>query len=273
MLVPCVKILAHRVCYLNALLSRRHRYLSVDRGEALQCRRETGFCSKTQLAGYRAAGRVAQGGGYTRFAAVIVGVDADVRYVYLRTRFDVESACNAVPVCLRVVGQAVCVDADVDIFDAVVDPHAECMGACAKIPKVVTVRRAEGILHSEHFPVQPHGAFPMHPFHVEHQLLLLHILGYGECAFVPGRSDILFFGLQPENHLYVIRLAPFFVKRFAVPRRIGHPARPFRIYRNVVSLAVGGHGAGELHLFRKCFLVPFLRDADIGRIDGEIPVS
>ena len=115
------------------------------------------------------------------------------------------------------------------------------MGACAEIPEVVTVCRTEGILHSEHFSVQPHGAFPMHPFHVEHQFLPLHILGYGECAFVPGRSYILFFGLQPENHLYVIRLAPFFVKRFAVPRGIGYPARPFRIYRNVVAFSVRGH--------------------------------
>ena len=145
-----------------------------------------------------------------RLFATVVREDGDLCDPDLAAGCKRYFAGYPVPVRLCVVGQTVSIDADID-FIGIVYPNGDSVYTRRQLSEIVAVRCGQRILHAVTFSVDPYEAFPVDPFKSQDHILSGRRFRNTEFAGVPCRSDILLFGLHPEDHFRISRLAPFFV--------------------------------------------------------------
>ncbi len=146
---------------------------------------------------------------------------------------------DPVPVALRMVRDAVRVDAHADL-DAVVHADSDPMHPRFQRPQVVHMRTTERIPRPDRSAVHPDLRLPVTPLQRKLHAPILPARRDPRQARVPGRALVVLQRGQPERHLDLARLAIRRVLRLGEPGTIHDAARPGRIDGNLVAQAVFG---------------------------------
>ena len=206
---------------------------------------------------------------------IIVDVGIDLQVVNIDTPRppQLQRADDAIPVALRLVGDAMAVGAWVDVLHAVVDADGNEVLSFLNIGRdVELVRHAQAILHAHLLAVYPDGTLPMGPLEVERHVLPRPLLRQVHFTDIPRRTHIVLVGGEEEGELDVSLHTVLLHRGVVVVGAVVERACPHGIYRDVVALQHLGHGARQGHgVVQRRPTIPLLRLAHVLAVHLELP--
>ena len=173
-----------------------------------------------------------------------VGDDADDG---ARGSGELDAPGNAVPVALRLVGDAVGVLSHADVLDAVIDIDGDGVGAPGtdEVCDIVLMGRGERQLAAHAAAVDIDGGLDMGPLEEEHHATAPPRTGHTDGAAIPGMAHIVGGGREEERELDVALAAVLLHVGIEIVGGVVGGACPHGMCRDGVALAVGEHGAGQ----------------------------
>ena len=194
-----------------------------------------------------------------------IRVDADVAQVERRFGCQSDVAHYAVPVALRMVGNAVCVIAYIHV-KPVVYPQCQGMFAGLQAFQHVTVRGLQGIPATRLLAVHEEGGRPVCPFQFQFYRPVFPPGGDIHFPLIPCRAYIMFVRVQPERHFDVSGFSVGGIFRCLIPRTVHNLPRPFRIKSDVFAFSLLLQRTGQVQGFRQRLSLPFFFRSHIFRV-------
>ena len=172
-----------------------------------------------------------------------VGDDALLIYIRCGAQFD--TACDAIPVALRLVGNAVGVLSDADVLDAVIDADGNLVVTTeAQVGgDVVLMRNGEAHLVAYFVAVDDDGGLDVRAFEEEGDALSFPCPGDGDGAAVGGFANEMLCRGEEEGKLHLAGTAVGLHEGVEVVAGVVERACPAGVDREVVAEAVGEEGA------------------------------
>ncbi len=154
---------------------------------------------------------------------------------------------RAVPVRLRVVGDAVGVLTDINAY-GVVHPQRQAVLAWLEGVEREFVGGGQAVARPRQTSVHPEAGFPVGPFEKKREapFAIGPFGGNLDLAFIPGRADVIFHRRQPEGHLEVGRIAVGRVGRVGEEGTVLYPAGPLGTHGRRVAQSVLGQRPGQM---------------------------
>ena len=173
-----------------------------------------------------------------------IGDDADDG---ARDDSELDAPGNAVPVALRLVGDAVGILSHADVLDAVIDIDGNGVGAPGtdEVCDIVLMGRGERQLAAHAAAVDIDSGLDMGPLEEEHHATATPRTGHADGAAIPGMAHIVGGGREEERELDVALEAVLLHVGIEIVGRVVGGACPYGMCRDGVALAVGEHGAGQ----------------------------
>jgi len=239
-LVPQPHVVAHRIIDLHDLIRVLHRKQHGPLGHFVPSARIEARCLKRQRPRVPLAAVAGDRDANLGVPVLDVRIDLHVGNlnVVIRSQFDV--ADDAVPVGLRVVGDAVRVDTDADL-DRVVHADRQGVPALAEHAEIIFVGHAEAVVRADRLAVDPDLSLPVTSFEEQHDPFGVPLAGDVDFLLVPGGSNIVFDWSQPEGHFDVARLAVRLILFGCEPGLVHDLAGPRRLDGHFVAVAVLPH--------------------------------
>ena len=195
--------------------------------------------------------------------AVVALVDGDVKVVvfqmghhplapYIDASLQLDTSDDAVPVALRLVGDAVGVLPDADVLDAVVDAqhYLVRLTEADDVRHVIAMGRRQRHLPSYLMTVDVSLRLNVCPLQEERYGLTAPLLRHVDLTAVPCRTDIVALWRQEEGKLHLAFHAVLLHIGIEVVRRVVERACPLCLHADRLSLAVGQHRAGQHDVVR-----------------------
>ena len=160
-----------------------------------------------------------------------------------------DAAGDAVPVTLRLVGDAVTILSHADILDAVIDADGELVVATiAEVGRdIVLMRCGEGHLVAHLTAVDEDGGLDMRTLQEEGDTLSAPLLGNAHRATIYSLPHEMVPGCEEERELHRPRLAVALHVGVEEIAGVIEGTRPAGIHGDRVADATGNHGTGQLH--------------------------
>ena len=173
-----------------------------------------------------------------------VGDDADDG---ARDDSELDAPGNAVPVALRLVGDAVGILSHADVLDAVIDIDGDGVGAPGtdEVCDIVLMGRGERQLAAHAAAVDIDGGLNMRSLEEEHHAAAPPRTGHADGAAIPGMAHIVGGGREEERELDIALAAVLLHVGIEIVGGVVGGACPRGMCRDGVALAVGEHGAGQ----------------------------
>ena len=165
----------------------------------------------------------------------------------LPLRLQLHASDDAVPVALRLVGDAMGVLSDADVLDAVIDAdgYLVALAGADDLRQVVAVGYGERHLVAHFDAVDKDGGLDVRPLEQQGDVLALPLLRHIDAAAVPGGTDIVALGGEEEGELHLALDTVALHVGVEVVGRVVERARPGRRHADGTALAVGEHGARQ----------------------------
>ena len=148
------------------------------------------FCLEGNCAGGGPAGFFYYGDVYIRGFVFYVGVYLYIVDVYGVFCLQLDISNYPVPVALGIVGDTVCIFADVNL-DRVIDTKSDVVFAGLKDSKLKPIGSTETVFGADIFAVHPCLCFPVTSLQEKCYVLILEVLRYIDLFFVPGFAYIM----------------------------------------------------------------------------------
>ena len=176
-----------------------------------------------------------------------IGDDATAADKGSRTQFDTSG--NAVPVALRLVGDAVGILPHSDVFHAVVHAHLYpvIMPETERIGDVVLMGHTETHVAPHLTPVDQDDGLDMRTFEEERHPPALPILGDEDRAAVDGLADKMAVGCEKEGELHLSGTPVGLHEGVEIETGVVERARPLSVHGKLVADAVGEQRARQRH--------------------------
>ena len=159
------------------------------------------------------------------------------------------TSCDAVPVALSLVGNAVAVLSDTYIFDAIIhaDGYLIVVTWAEEGGDIVLVGNAEAHLMTNFFAVYKECGLDMRPFQIECDLPALPRTGYADDAAIGGLAHKVTCRSEEEGELHLAGLAVALHIRIEVVGGVIERAGPASTDGHFIANSVGEGGAWKGH--------------------------
>ena len=177
-----------------------------------------------------------------------VGTETDTLHPeFLPLRLQLNAAHDAVPVALRLVGDAVGVLSHADILDAVIYTDENLVGGTRLDVRrhVVAMGCRERQLVAHGLAVDIDGGLNVGTLQIERDATVLPLSGHVDALVIPRRADIVTLGRQEERKLHLSLHAVLLHVGVEVVAGVVERARPLGVHADGITLAVGQHGTGQ----------------------------
>ena len=176
-----------------------------------------------------------------------VGDDATAANQGRRTEFDTSG--NAIPVALRLVGDAVGILPHSDVFHAVIHPHLYpvVMPETERLGDVVLMGHAETPVATDFTAVNQYGGLDVRTFEEEGDPPALPIPGDEDRAAVHSLADEMAVGREEEGELHLSGTPVGLHEGVEIEAGVVERARPLSVHGKLVADAVGEQRARQRH--------------------------
>ncbi len=193
-------------------------------------------CLESDL--FRLGGLVFKTAHYLDHAVFNIGINLNRPKRHCWQRLQRDAPDDAVPVALGVVAHAVRVESNVHEHPVIHADGEQVPAGFCDFRQVIAVWCGQADMVAQRAVVEPGGCGPVAPFEREDDPLTFPGRRDPDLALIPGGSNVIEIGLQPERDLDVPGLAVFLIFIGRVPRLVDDLSRPLRIHPHGKALAV-----------------------------------